>query len=83
MQTYDKKSYDKKSGLSIFGLWTPELNNSDLKTGLLVKNCVSILILRTIGLNLGQNTSRLMLVLVPVLFDWFIGLKAQFLIDTP
>ena len=40
METYDKKSYDKKSRLSIFDLWTPELNNLDLKIGFLIQNCI-------------------------------------------
>jgi hypothetical protein len=39
VETYDKKSYDKKSRLSIFDLWTLELNNLDLKIGFLVQNC--------------------------------------------
>ena len=40
VETYDKKSYDKKSRLSIFDLWTPELSNFDLKIGFLVQNCI-------------------------------------------
>ena len=40
VETYDKKSYDKKSRLSIFDLWTPELNNLDLKIGFLIQNCI-------------------------------------------
>ena len=32
VETYDKKSYDKKSRLSIFDLWTPQLSNFDLKS---------------------------------------------------
>ena len=40
METYDKKSYDKKSRPSIFDLWTLELSNFDLKIGFLVENCI-------------------------------------------
>ena len=51
VETYDKKSYDKKSRPSIFniflvlfflffGLWTAELLNFDLKIGFLVQNCI-------------------------------------------
>ncbi len=40
VETYDKKSYDKKSRLSIFDLWTLELNNFDLKIGFLVQSCI-------------------------------------------
>ena len=42
VETYDKKSYDKKSRPSIFDLWTVELNNFDLKIGFLVENCIYI-----------------------------------------
>ena len=44
METYDKKSYDKKSRPSIFDLWTPELSNFELKIGFLVQNCIYIYI---------------------------------------
>ena len=40
VETYDKKSYDKKSRLSIFDLWMPESSNLDLKIGFLIQNCV-------------------------------------------
>ena len=39
-ETYDKKSYDKKSRSSIFDLWTLELSNFDLNIGFLVENCI-------------------------------------------
>ena len=44
VETYDKKSYDKKSRPSIFDLWTPELNNLDLNIGFLIQNCIYIYI---------------------------------------
>ena len=40
VETYDKKSYDKKSRLSIFDLRTPKLTNFDRKIGFLVQNCI-------------------------------------------
>ena len=40
METYCKKSCDKKSRPSIFDLWTPELSNFDVSIGFLVQNCV-------------------------------------------
>ena len=40
VEMYDKKSYDKKSRLSIFDLWTLESSNFDLKIGFLGQNCV-------------------------------------------
>ena len=42
VETYDKKSYDKKSRPSIFDLWTMELSNFVLKIGFLVENCIYI-----------------------------------------
>ena len=39
VETYDKKSYDKKSRSSIFDLWMLELSIFDLKIGFLVENC--------------------------------------------
>jgi len=42
VEKYDKKSYDKKSGPSIFDLWMLELKNPDLNIGFLIHNCIYI-----------------------------------------
>ena len=55
VETYDRKSYDKKSRPSIFDLWTPELHNLDLNIGFLVQNRIYMYIYSQLGIRQIQT----------------------------